>query len=293
MKCFHHTDIDGKCAGAMVARYTDNYDKNNYIPYNYDGDIPIDSVQDGEDVYFVDLSFSDKSIKTIEELMAKNCKIHWCDHHETSMKFLEEHPEYNDIDGIRDKRESGCMLTWAYFNNCPVEECGKKAPEFLKLISDFDCWHMVFEDSIPFKDYIESLNHEPTDMIWNRFMKNHYRGVPDVEEAVSEGRIIQRHEMKTYEAIRKANAYESVIKYGDKEMKCYVINNNGSSLLFGDDIYNHDLVAIWHFDGEKYHYSIYSENPDVDCSVIAKQFGGGGHRGAAGFLLPEMILIKQ
>ena len=29
--------------------------------------------------------------------------------------------------------------------------------------------------------------------------------------------------------------------------------------------------------------SLYSENPNIDLSVIAKQFGGGGHRSACGF----------
>ena len=28
------------------------------------------------------------------------------------------------------------------------------------------------------------------------------------------------------------------------------------------------------------------ENGEVDCSAIAKQFGGGGHKGAAGFRVP-------
>jgi nanoRNase/pAp phosphatase (c-di-AMP/oligoRNAs hydrolase) len=29
--------------------------------------------------------------------------------------------------------------------------------------------------------------------------------------------------------------------------------------------------------------SLYNDNGEVDCSVIAKSFGGGGHKGAAGF----------
>jgi len=30
-------------------------------------------------------------------------------------------------------------------------------------------------------------------------------------------------------------------------------------------------------------YSLYSTNPNVHCGEIAQKYGGGGHRGAAGF----------
>ena len=40
MKCFHHNDIDGKAAGAIVARKTGNYNKADYIMYDYSTPIP-------------------------------------------------------------------------------------------------------------------------------------------------------------------------------------------------------------------------------------------------------------
>ena len=47
-----------------------------------------------------------------------------------------------------------------------------------------------------------------------------------------------------------------------------------------------DGAACFHFDGKQYNFSLYNDNGLVDCSLIAKQFGGGGHKGAAGFRLP-------
>ena len=55
MKCFHHNDIDGKAAGAIVARKTGNYNKADYIMYDYSTPIPTELIEDGETVYFVDL----------------------------------------------------------------------------------------------------------------------------------------------------------------------------------------------------------------------------------------------
>lgn len=42
MKCFYHSDMDGKCAGSIVARVTGNYNSKDYIMYNYDGEIPTE-----------------------------------------------------------------------------------------------------------------------------------------------------------------------------------------------------------------------------------------------------------
>jgi len=46
---------------------------------------------------------------------------------------------------------------------------------------------------------------------------------------------------------------------------------------------------VWVFDGKKYSYSIFSSNPNIDCSKIAESYGGGGHKGAAGFSSDELL----
>ena len=57
---------------------------------------------------------------------------------------------------------------------------------------------------------------------------------------------------------------------------------------FGIDYHKegYDGAACFHRtkDG-KWAFSLYNDNGLVDCSQIAKQFGGGGHKGAAGFVL--------
>jgi nanoRNase/pAp phosphatase (c-di-AMP/oligoRNAs hydrolase) len=45
-----------------------------------------------------------------------------------------------------------------------------------------------------------------------------------------------------------------------------------------------DVFARVAFDGRNYSVSLYSEKVDVE--EIARQFGGGGHSGAAGFVSP-------
>lgn len=50
----------------------------------------------------------------------------------------------------------------------------------------------------------------------------------------------------------------------------------------------YDLLIGFSFDGYRWSYSLRSEK--VDCSQIAKKFGGGGHRGAAGFSTTILVI---
>lgn len=56
---------------------------------------------------------------------------------------------------------------------------------------------------------------------------------------------------------------------------------------FGIDYHKegYDGCACFHYANGKWNFSLYNDNGLVDVSVIAKQYGGGGHKGAAGFQL--------
>jgi oligoribonuclease NrnB/cAMP/cGMP phosphodiesterase (DHH superfamily) len=35
MKCFYHNDLDGRCAGSIVAKYENNYNKEDFFEVDY------------------------------------------------------------------------------------------------------------------------------------------------------------------------------------------------------------------------------------------------------------------
>ena len=45
-------------------------------------------------------------------------------------------------------------------------------------------------------------------------------------------------------------------------------------------------------DGENWTVSMYTGHQDVDVSEVCKKYGGGGHRGAAGFTCEEIPFKK-
>lgn len=57
----------------------------------------------------------------------------------------------------------------------------------------------------------------------------------------------------------------------------------------------YDGVACFHYDGGRkvWAFSLYNDNGLVDCSIIAKQYSGGGHKGASGFIIDDINKIIE
>ena len=79
------------------------------------------------------------------------------------------------------------------------------------------------------------------------------------------------------------------------DLKFICINKERfNPINFGIDYHKdgYNGCASYFFDGNKYIFSLYNDNKKIDCSRIAKQFGGGGHRGASGMVLNANDFLK-
>jgi hypothetical protein len=78
----------------------------------------------------------------------------------------------------------------------------------------------------------------------------------------------------------------------EKAYRCICLNTPLFSSQSFDSVYDtekHDLmVPFAKMANGKWKVSLYSTKPEIDCGVIAKTFGGGGHKGAAGFICDKL-----
>ena len=301
MKCFYHDDMDGRCAGALVAFYTQNYRKEDYIESNYSKPFDISSVEKGEHVYFVDLSFSEQEKKNMISLnwLNKNCKVIWLDHHTSSIKMCEKHEWMDTIEGRRSDEYSGAKLVWQYF----YKKFNLTSPlieRVVNLVSDYDCWQYKLEpDTTYFKLGLETQYFDALDSIWkNLFGQNQIHvgqkgyeeiGKNTLNTILDKGRILKDYVDADNNRYRESYAFETEIA----GLKCMAVNKKTNSWIFGKYIKEYPIVMVFAFDGEQYDYSIFAkEGNGTDCSVIAESYGGGGHTGAAGFTLKTNPFIK-
>lgn len=281
MKCFYHNDMDGRCAGALVAMYEDNYNKEDYFEVDYIQELPIDKVSNGEKVYFVDYSFKENTKYVLDTLIEKDCDIVWIDHHTSSLNLIEEYPYLKEeTRGIIRDGISGAGLTNMYlFNITNIEQC----LECVRYVSDYDCWKFELgKDTDYFKLGLETYDFDALDKVWFDL----FNLSSTLKIIIKKGKVIKEFIDKDNELYRNNYAYESSIE----GHKCLVINKKSNSWIFGDKINEYDIVIVWAFNGEKYSYSIFSIKDNVDCSKIAEKFGGGGHKGASGFSSDKLLL---
>ena len=75
-------------------------------------------------------------------------------------------------------------------------------------------------------------------------------------------------------------------------LRCICLNTPLFSSQSFDSVYDpekHDLmVPFAELANGKWKVSLYSTKPEIDCGAICKTFGGGGHKGAAGFICDKL-----
>jgi len=286
MKCFFHSDIDGRAAANLVLQNT-KYIKpaeSDFISMNYIKPLPVELVAENELVFIVDYSFTEATKDQLDALLKKTKNIVWLDHHASSIDFVLAHPEYLDI--IVNNRLStyacGAKLAYQFFNpNEPI-------PTYIELIDDFDRWIHSYKESMSFKLYMDSVDHDPFSTVWNNV--NHETMI---HEMIERGEAIQTYSNMSNSKDFNRLGYESKIGIGDgKYIKCIVMNKPGNSTALCDALTKYDIGVVWQFDGSVFSYSLYSTNAQIKCNKIAERRGGGGHPGAARFTSNKMEFVK-
>ena len=280
---FYHKDLDGICAAAVVNDYY-GWDENivNY-PINYGETFPWDIIESNDVVYMVD--FSMRPIEDMVKLNNKANVFYWIDHHVTSITEYENYCKNNDfsVAGSRKIGLSGCELSWQYMRSSEI-------PEFIKLIGIYDTWRFTKENEEKIKqfhfglDFLTRRSNDCTLKIW----KDLFEGDCYLDEIYDIGKtIIDYLYVQNSHFCRK---FSFEMNWEGLDLIC--LNTCiGSSSAF-DSIWDHDkydAMLVFRYDGSGYSYSLYSDKPGIDVSVIAKKYGGGGHKGAAGFASNKLL----
>lgn len=246
-----------------------------YIPMNFDRDIPVDLKN--KEVFIADFSFSRKKILEIKE-SAKSLIL--LDHHITAKRELDDLP-YCKIDVSR----SGAVLSWMYTRNL---EDDSEVPEILKLVEDRDLWKFTIADS---KSILAALDSREFDFdAWSNFDKNLSKKETR-ERILLEGDGILRYKEATVE--RALHKKHKIKILGHVMWACNVIHLHSEVAGQLSKIDGFDVGCAYHFDGKKYIFSLRSDNKKqspFDVSLLAEKFGGGGHKTASGFSVsPEIF----
>lgn len=259
--CFVHNDLDGKCAGA-IAKY---HDESTYvIEVDYERSLPLSKVE--KNVIICD--FTPKK-EDFDKLVNKGCDIIWLDHHKRN---FEQFPEYAGLKGIRvDTIPSGAYITWQWFFP------DKEIPEAVELVSDYDTWQYNYGDRTKYFNYGTRLyNTAPNSLFWKDIFNNKI----SINEICNKGVSIFEYLVRENMNYLKQYGFEINFE-GYKTICCNVGRQNST---FFDSVDGYDIVMTFVIRNQSVFFSIYTTK-NIDLSLIASKYGGGGHPKASGFVL--------
>lgn len=236
-----------------------------YVGVQYEQ--PVPPIKDGSVVYILDFSYTAAELL---ELAGRMEKVVVLDHHKTTEEGLRG-LVHDRLEILFDNSKSGAMLTWEYFHP------GVEAPWLVRYVQDRDLWTWKLEKSREVSAAISSYEMEME--IWD--FLNMWKLF---QEIVSDGEAILRYQRKVVRGLA-GRSREGVIA----RVRCGVLNSCVLASELGEEIgQSYGIGVVWFQTGEgRFVYSLRSTT--VDVSVIARSFGGGGHKNASGFSTKELL----
>lgn len=297
--CIYH----GNCADGFTAawavwkRFGDAWD---YYPGTYQNPPPDVS---GRDVVFVDFSYK----RDVVEAMRKRANsILILDHHKSAAEDLahrggnfgidltkytntltwERHMDnvtqdmcegvHDSVYCLFDMERSGAGIAWDFFHSVTPR------PKLVSYAEDRDLWRFALPFSREVNAYI--FAHEYDFGVWSVLANL----IDDETDAVV--RMGAAIEKKHHKDVRElTNALKRRMVIGGHEIWAaslpYTLTSDAGHLMATGE----PFAACYWDTPEGRVFSLRSTDEGVDVSEIAKQYGGGGHRNAAGFRLPHGV----
>lgn len=243
----------------------------------------------GRDVLLVDFSYKEPVLR---DMAARARSIAIIDHHKTAaddLAFAGPLPSWREwIEGesiarrytgglpvaaLFDTSRCGAGLTWDYFFR------GKKRPVLVDYVEDRDLWRFALSDSRAVNAAI--FSHKYTFSQWDALATALDTNLDGVAQ---EGRAIERKHHKDIEEL--VNVVTRPMLIGGQRVLManlpYTYTSDAGHLLAEGE----PFAGCYWDTPEGRVFSLRSREGGADVSAIAAQYGGGGHKHAAGFRVP-------
>jgi oligoribonuclease NrnB/cAMP/cGMP phosphodiesterase (DHH superfamily) len=283
--CYHAPCQDG--IAAAWAAYKRFGKRARYIPASHvrarEVAKEIADTAIGKHVFVLDFSFSPEDVELIQSSAASLVIL---DHHISAAKSLSGHSC-----AFFDMERSGAGIAWDYFHP------GISRPHLIRHIEDRDLWRFKHVGT---KEFSAWLSTKPLTLQSVDDLSESLEGIPDYyQKSISAGIAMLEYQDYLVERICKnQTTYGKMDVYDRVPFVCSgVLQSEIGNYLVSKEDECFPIAVIWSppgSKGDKYIYSLRSS--EVDVSLIAKRFGGGGHRLAAGFsshMNPEEIQSRE
>lgn len=255
--------------------------------YGKECNAPIDG---DTDVWILDFSYPLEDLKKFAEVARR---VSVLDHHKTALerykketKSLSEFTIDENLSVYFDMSRSGAMIAWDTFNTSKLF-----TPSLINHIQDRDLWKFELVET---KAYTAALRSYPqTFKVWDDLAEDHgYNNNDCYLQFILEGEAILRY-FNQQLTFALADTKREITIDGVKGLSANLppmFASDAGSILAEES----GTFGLTYFINQNGHYSCSLRSiGDFDVSSIAKKFGGGGHKNAAGFSIREISYMNE
>jgi len=262
---YHGDCYDG--FGAAWAAWRHYGDAADYHACLHGHDLP--SIEGRQQIFLLDFSYPRDTLLKWSET---GVLITVLDHHLTAEKKLAPSGKWPtpNCEIVIDKEKSGARLAWEYFH---CKSPSDRVPDLILHIEDRDLWRFALPDT---EAIHMAMQIYPFDLeIWDE-------NSDDIPRLRREGEVCLRLSAQQVDALCRNTQWRVIAGFTVPVVNTSVYFSEVGHRLC--DLYPEAPFAGYYFDrGDgKRQWGLRSVG-DFDVSAIAEQYGGGGHRNAAGF----------
>lgn len=192
--------------------------------------------------------------------------------HDTWEDWIEAHHEH-EIRALFDMDRSGAGMAWDFFHS------GRVRPALIDHIEDRDLWRFALPETREIQAAVFSYPYNFK--IWDALFAS------PIAKLVKEGLAIERkHHKDVAELVDVCRRWMTIDGYEVPTASIpYTLTSDAGHMMA--DAEEAPFAACYWDTAEGRVFSLRSTDNGIDVSVVAKQYGGGGHRNAAGFRVPR------
>lgn len=239
-----------------------------YREVNYGQEPPLADAA-GRRIIIVDFSYPRAKL---DELATVSPRIEVYDHHKTAAEDLrywaDEAPETRRV--VFDMKRSGAGIAWDEFNPAHAR------PRLVEYVQDRDLWLWNLNGSRMVSEYLFSWPREfETWTVLAGEIDNDINSVFRVGDALLRSKRAR---------VAKVCENARLLRFGDHDIP--VVNASWDMSEIGEYLnekFPEAPCGGYYFDRADMRQWGFRSMGAFDCSALCKQYGGGGHKGAAGF----------
>lgn len=188
------------------------------------------------------------------------------DHHQTAKPDFDRAKKEGLITGVFDLNHSGAMLSYNYFKP-DIDSL------FFELVEDRDLWRFKLEGAKELNAYLRT---QPWDFVAVLEVAN------NIDQAVGRGTYILKQIAQAVDKLCDNYFLEEICGVNMPVVNSPIYQSEiGNRLL--EKLEDFHVVAI-RYENQTHVITSLRSLPFFDCSVLAEQEGGGGHKNASGFI---------